>query len=408
MRRRSNLAAVLSACMIGLGALGLAACGGEDEAGVSGDSDAPLRVGLAQPLTGPVAAAGIAVRNGAEIAVKQINAKGGVDGRKLSLVVEDDANDPATCTNVAQKLATQDRVPVIIGFWGSSCTLPAIPVLERSGIPLVVETSGADAITDPKGSWNDSVFRLAPTGGQEAAAIGKVLRQELGSRSIFQLAVNNDFGRSFADAYSGVMKDLGIKDAGRAFFDQADQDFSNQVTKSKRSGADTIITITDVGQIAVILKEMRAQGVDAKVLTSGGSNNPEEVIRLAGARAAEDHYAAVYFPFFDPALSESPTEAKAFMKTWRAEGHERGELPEAARGYDAVHVVADALGRASDPTSAEAIKEALGSTSGKGIIFGDMKFQDWNALKQQNSPPVFLVRATDGKVELVAESKPPY
>lgn len=386
--------------------LAAAGCAGT-EGGGSGGSE-PLEIGLAQPLTGPVAGAGIAVRRGAELAVKEINADGGVKDRKLKLVVEDDANDPATCTNVAQKLAMQRQVPAIIGFWGSSCTLAAIPVLERAGIPMVVETSGADAITDPKGSWNDKIFRLAPTGGQEAAAMSGVLVEELETKSFFQLAVNNDFGRSFAKAYTQRLTEAKAEDVGRAYFDQAEQAFSSQVTKAKRSGADTIIVITDAGQIASILKELKDQGVKARVVTSGGSNNVDEVVRLAGKSAAEGHYSTSYFPYFEPGLSELPERAEGFVADWEDAGHHKGDLSEAARGYDAVYAVADAFERAEDPTDPEQIADALKSLDKKGIMFGQMRFSAWNALKQQNSPPVFLARVQDGKAELVAEAKPPY
>lgn len=382
-----------------------AGCGGGNGAG---DDSGPLEIGLAQPLTGPVAAAGIAVRHGAELAVEEINADGGVQGRKLELVTEDDANDPATCTNVAQKLATQQQVPAIIGFWGSSCTLAAIPVLERAGIPLVVETSGADAITDPEGSWNENIFRLAPTGGQEAAAISKVLTGKLKTKSFYQLAVNNDFGRSFADAYSEQLTAGKAKDAGRAYFDQADQDFASQVTKARRSGADTIIVITDAGQIASILQELKAQGNEARVMTSGGSNNVDEVMRLAGKSAGEGHYSTSYFPYFDATLSKAPDRAERFVANWAEAGYEKGELSEAARGYDAVYAVAAALEDAEDPTDPEDIAAGLKALDEKGIMFGDMRFADWNALKQQNSPPVYLARVVDGKTELVAEVDPPY
>lgn len=399
--RLRGLVALVSAVALASGCAGGSGSGGDDDSG-------PLEIGLAQPLTGPVAAAGIAVRHGAELAVEEINADGGVKGRKLKLVTEDDANDPATCTNVAQKLAMQRQVPAIIGFWGSSCTLAAIPVLERAGIPLVVETSGSDAITDPKGSWNEKVFRLAPTGGQEAAAISTVLADELHTKSFFQLAVNNDFGRSFADAYSKELAAAKAKDTGRAYFDQADQDFSSQVTKARRSGADTIIVITDAGQIASILKELKAQGNKAKVMTSGGSNNVDEVMRLAGKSAGEGHYASTYFPYFDPSLSEQPDRAKQFVTDWTDAGHHKGDLSEAARGYDAVHAVASAFEHADDPTDPEDISAGLKALDAKGIMFGDMRFSDWHSLKQQNSPPVFLTRVEGGKATLVAEAKPPY
>src|SRR4029077_10489715 len=86
----------------------------------------PLKVGLIQPLSGPIAAAGSYITNGAQIALDRVNAKGGVKGGKLELIIEDNKSDPAETRNAAEKLIVRDKVPVLIGAWGSSMTLPQI------------------------------------------------------------------------------------------------------------------------------------------------------------------------------------------------------------------------------------------------------------------------------------------
>src|SRR5262245_52739383 len=105
--------------------------------------ESPIKVGLIQPLSGPVAASGNFVRMGAEIGRDWVNAKGGVLGRKIELVIEDNKSDPKEAASAAEKLITRDKVPVIIGAWGSSMTLAAMPKLEEYGVPMVVETSSA-------------------------------------------------------------------------------------------------------------------------------------------------------------------------------------------------------------------------------------------------------------------------
>jgi branched-chain amino acid transport system substrate-binding protein len=113
-------------------------------------SKEPIKIGLIQPLSGPIAAAGSYITNAAKIAVERINAKGGVLGRPLELVIEDNKSDPAETRNAAEKLIVRDKVPIIIGAWGSSMTLAMMPLAAQHGVPILVETSSSSKITDPK------------------------------------------------------------------------------------------------------------------------------------------------------------------------------------------------------------------------------------------------------------------
>src|SRR2546425_9619365 len=110
-------------------------------------SQPPIKIGVIEPLSGPVAASGNYIRMGAEIARDWINAKGGVNGRKVDLLIEDNKSDPKEAASAAEKLIVRDKVPAIMGAWGSSMTLAAMPKLEEYGVPMVVETSSAASIT---------------------------------------------------------------------------------------------------------------------------------------------------------------------------------------------------------------------------------------------------------------------
>src|SRR3989442_13106752 len=107
---------------------------------------------------------------GAEIGRDWVNAKGGVLGRKLELVIEDNKSDPKEAAAAAEKLIVHDKVPVMICCWGSSMTLAAMPKVEEYGVPLVVETSSAASITRRA---NPGVFRISPPGGMKATALDK-------------------------------------------------------------------------------------------------------------------------------------------------------------------------------------------------------------------------------------------
>src|SRR5688572_22365565 len=158
----------------------------------TGDAQAPIKIGVIQPLSGPVAASGNYVRMGAEIARDWLNAHGGVNGRKIELVIEDNKSDPKEAASAAEKLIVRDKVPAIMGAWGSSMTLAAMPKLEEYGVPMVVETSSAASVTKRGNPW---VFRISPPSEMEALGLEQYV-DKLGVKKADFLAVNTEDRKS--------------------------------------------------------------------------------------------------------------------------------------------------------------------------------------------------------------------
>src|SRR6186997_2866003 len=157
-----------------------------------------IKVGVIQPLTGAFAASGTYVVNGAKIAADEINAKGGILGKKLELVIEDNKSNPTEAAAVAEKLITSDKVPVLMGAWGSSLTLAVMPKLMEYETPMVVETSSSGKITT---TGNPYIFRISPTSEMEAKAF-QPLAAKLGIKKADFLNTNNDFGIGSANEFS--------------------------------------------------------------------------------------------------------------------------------------------------------------------------------------------------------------
>ena len=402
MKSKALLALAASAL-----ALGASACAQSSGSGAGSDDE--IVIGVAQPLSGPVAAQGTAVAEGAKIAAAEINDAGGIDGKTLKLVIEDDANDPATCVNVAQRFTTKVQPAAVMGGWGSSCTLAMEPVMERAQMPLLVETSSSDLVTSTEGDGqgNEWTFRISPTSTMEATALKPVL-EEMDIQKVFTLSVNNDFGLGAAQHYGEILTGLGAEVVGGAKFEQTEQSFSTYVTQAKASGADTWIVTTDAGQIALLLKEARGQSGSARIITTGGSNSPIQVNELAGEDATNGTFATMFFPVWDPSLAADPDGAQSFLDTWKAEGLDLGEATEGVRGYTGIKVLAAALGEVSDPSDSEAVRDALAAVETPGAIYGDISFQEWNDLMNQNVPPVYLVETQNGELDLVGTGEPPY
>ncbi|MGH3664964.1 MAG: ABC transporter substrate-binding protein [Egibacteraceae bacterium] len=375
--------------------------GGGEVAG--GDSADAIKVGLLQPLTGPVSAAGIAVRDGAKIALEEVNADGGINGRPLQLVIEDDENDPAVCTSAANKVITRDDVVGIIGGWGSSCTLAISPVTAREQVPLVVETSSSFKITDPQEQGNDWTFRLNPPTRMEVAAVEDDLVEGLGFEKVFFMGVNNDWGRGSVDDFTPAVEDNGGEVVGAEFFEQTEENFSPILTNVQNSEAESVIVTTDAAQIALILQQMEQLGIDQKVLTTGGSNFPGKVQQLAGDSAVEGVYFTVFFPgAYDPSMAVAEDRAASFVKEWNA-NHDPNEIGESARGYDAVYTVAEALRSIDGEITRESFREALETVSLEGIMYGDIEFEDWEGLINQNVSDVFIGQIRNGELGFVQQ-----
>jgi branched-chain amino acid transport system substrate-binding protein len=355
-----------------------------------------IKIGLIQPLSGPVAASGNFVRMGAEIGRDWVNARGGVLGRKVELVIEDNKSDPKEAASAAEKLIVRDKVPVIIGAWGSSMTLAAMPKLEEYGVPMVVETSSAASITKRGNPW---VFRISPPSEMEALGLEKQLAA-LGIKKYDFLAVNTDWGRGAVGAFGEVLKRGGAQVGTVEYMDQAATDLSAQLTKIKSSGADTLLVTTSVEQITLLLKQAQELRLNRRIVTTGGSSSPSQLIKHAGPAAEGSYHVLVFLPWFPEAMPD-PKQAKAFVDEWNKRGLPFDGLTEGFRGVDAMLTVAEAI-RIAGTADPKAIQAALWKVNITGVN-GPIRFEkDGPAGKEsgQNKPSIFIVQIRDGKVIL--------
>src|SRR5438874_13216873 len=194
-----------------------------------------IKIGVIEPLTGAAAASGNYVTNGAKIAADEINAKGGVLGQKIELVIEDNKSNPTEAASVAEKLMVRDKVPVLMGAWGSSLTLAVMPKLMEYNVPMLVETSSSGKITT---TGNPYIFRISPPSAIEAAAF-KGIVDKLELKKFDFLVINHDWGRGTAEDFSKMMKEKGIAVGAVETMDQGAQDMSAQLSKLKGTDSET-------------------------------------------------------------------------------------------------------------------------------------------------------------------------
>jgi branched-chain amino acid transport system substrate-binding protein len=359
-----------------------------------GAANAQIKIGVNEPLTGAFAASGTYVVNGAKIAADEINAKGGVLGQKIELVIEDNKSNPTEAAAVAEKLITRDKTPVMMGAWGSSLTLAVMPKLQEYETAMIVETSSAGKITT---SGNPFVFRISPPSAVEAAAFKNIV-DKLALKKVDFLVINNDWGRGTAEDFGKMMKDKGITIGLVETMDQSAQDMSAQLAKIKASDSETVILTTAVDQLTLIFKQAAALGMKKRIITTGGSQNPDQIIAQAGAAANDTMHLTTFLPWF-PEKTPNPEATKYFISEWQKRGFQFAGVTESFRGYDGIRTAAAAIEKAGKAEPA-AIKAALWDITVKGLN-GDIVFKKSGPAGQesgQSQPNVYLIEIVDGKV----------
>ncbi len=355
----------------------------------------PIKIGVVQPLTGPVADSGSYVVSGVNIGVDRINANGGVCGRPIQVIVEDGKNDPQESANAAELLITRDQVPIIMGAWGSSYSLAVMPVMEKHKVPLLIETSSSGKISDPATPGFQYAFRISPMSKMEADASQGYLVEKLGMKNVAILSVNNDWGRGAAQVFKEAIEATGGKIVSEDFVEQSATDVLPQLTSIKNSEADSILMTTSAGQIATILKQYHELGMTQTVLTTGGSNYPMAVMKLSSPEIIEGTYHLVFYvpERFD--LAADPALAEWYLNEYTKRGLPEVGIGESYRGFDGIHVIAKAIELAGCQVDPEAIRAALPKVEFSGLS-GIVKFAE--AEGHQSRPNVYLVQVIDGKM----------
>ena len=353
-----------------------------------------IKIGVNEPLTGAFAASGNYVTDGAKIAADEINAKGGVLGKKIELVIEDNKSNPTEAASVAEKLIVRDKVPVMMGAWGSSLTLAVMPKLMEYKVPMLVETSSSGKITT---SGNPYIFRISPPSAVEAAAFGKII-DKLHIKKADFLVINNDWGLGTAQDFGKMFKEHGITVGLVETMDQSAQDMSAQLAKFKASDADTLIVTSAVEQLTLVFKQAAALGLKKQIITTGGSQNPDQLIDQAGT-AVNGTMHLTFFAPWAPESSPDPQATKNFIAEWKKRGLQFAGVTESFRGYDGIKTIAAAIEKAgkADP---EAIRAALWQLDITGLN-GKIKFTKAGPEGKesgQSIPTVYLIKIDNGKV----------
>jgi branched-chain amino acid transport system substrate-binding protein len=271
---------------------------------------ADITVATAGPITGQLAALGEQYKRGAEAAVKDINAAGGILGEQLVLEIGDDACDPKQAVAVANQLASKG-VQFVAGHLCSGSSIPASKVYEEEGILQITPASTNPKFTD-EGGWN--VHRVCGRDDAQGLVAGAFLAKNFAGKKVAIIDDKSAYGKGLADATSAAMTAAGLTAAMSESINPGEKDYSALVSKMKDAGIDAIYMGGYHPEGALILKQMREQGSAAQMV-SGDAMNNVEFWTIAG-EAAE----GMIFTFA-PEPRNAP-EAKALVERFKAEGYD--------------------------------------------------------------------------------------
>lgn len=348
--------------------LSLAACGGDLTQESSGsDSSGTIKLGMLTPLSGSSAAIGPYMRDGAQLAVDEINAKGGVDGRKLSLTVEDEACDPKTAAAGAAKLVSAG-VRISVGGYCSSATLPTLSIFDKAHIPMIVPAANsADLLAEQR----RNVFLINGTGIQQAQAAAKFIKAE-GSKRVALVDDNTSYSTDITKRTQDELGLLGTEVVDHQSVTAGESDYSGAVNAVLDSKADFVYWTGYYQEGGLLIKQLRAAGYQGSIMVADGSVDGK-LIKIAGRDNAQGVFAT---------MTQTPQTipgGQAWIAKYKKKfGSDPG--PYSTQAYDAVRVAAEAV-EVAGSTDGQAVIEALEQIDGFKIFSGPLEFTIQHTLK---------------------------
>lgn len=293
-------------------------------------STEPITFGMVAPMTGDAAEYGTQLERGVSLAVDEINAAGGIAGRKIELDICDDKCDPYEASLCAQKMTANDKIFAVIGHVCSSCTLAGGPIYDKAGLVAMTVSSTNPEVT--KKGWK-YVFRTVANDAMQGPLIAALAIKNLGKSKVAIIYSNNDYGKGLLDATQPAVKELGGEVvAVETFAPGVDKDFSAQLTKIADAGPDVLVLLTDYSEGGLIVKQRIAAGLgDIAVIASGG-NSHQAFIDLGGEGAE-----GVFFLNYFDADNPNPL-VQEFVKKYVALYNEKPATEIAPYGYEAPYI----------------------------------------------------------------------
>jgi len=349
-----------------------------------------VKVGVVLPLTGPQAKFGEIEKKSFDLALEEINAAGGINGKKLELVMEDDTGRPEVGRSVVEKLISKDKVVMIGGGYSSSVTYAVAGVCQQNKMPFLVNTGSADKITTS--GW-DYIFRLNPPVSHYADAVTTLLAEKVKPKTVAILYENSLFGTKGASSFEKICDEAGYKVVLKEGYEHGGIDYKPVLIQIKQLNPDILYMVSYIMDASLLMKQAKELKLTPKMFVGGAAGfTLPEFAQNSGVASEKVISATLWHQVlpFPGAMDYYNKFVAKFNKPTEYHG---------AEAYAACYVIADALKRAKSFKNTD-IKQALSETD-MMTVFGPVKFTTWGKMKNQNKATTYVVQWIDGKLELV-------
>jgi branched-chain amino acid transport system substrate-binding protein len=356
-------------------------------------SGGEILVGEYGSMTGGQATFGQSTHNGITIAVEEINAAGGVNGRKIKIISEDDQSKAEEAANVVTKLISQNNVVAVLGEVASSSSLAAAPICQQNKVPMITPSSTNSKVTEV----GDYIFRMCFIDPYQGEAMANYLtrsHQPAIKRAAVLIDVKSDYSTGLAEFFERTFVANGGTIVGKQSYAQGDSDFRSQLTSIKATNPEVIFVpgyYNDIGQIAIQARDL---GITVPLAGGDGWESPK-LIEIGGKSLEGSFYSNHYHPD-DP----NPNVAE-FVRKYQDRYKVKPDAL-AALAYDAARVLAEAIKRAGK-TDGAALRDAIAATKDFAGVTGNITLgPDRNPIGKK----LVILEVKNGQLALKASVDP--
>ncbi len=356
---------------------------------LASNASAQVKLGIAGPITGGSAAFGAQLKMGAEQAVADINAAGGVLGQKISVEVGDDASDPKQGVSVANKFVG-DGVTWVVGHFNSSISIPTSAVYMENGILQITPASTNPGLTNPdpktgESKWN--VFRTCGRDDQQGAVAGEYIARNFAGRKIAFVHDKKAYGKGLVDETKKAMNAAGLQEALYETINPGEKDYSAVVSKLKAAGVDLVYYGGEQTEAGLLVRQMRDQGMQT-ILMGGDGIASEEYAQIAGDGAIGTLMTFPPDPRMNPAAAAVVKEFEA--KKFNPETY-------TLYAYAAVQVMKQAA-EAAKSLDTQAMAKVMHSGMAFHTVVGDISYDKKGDVTRADYVVYRWVKGADGKI----------
>jgi len=341
-----------------------------------------IKIGFFGDLSGPTFNFGESAKNGILMAADEINLSGGIDGRRIDVVIDDDGGSPEKAATLTARLIDQDKVVAIIAGGTSGNSRAAAPKAQSAKIPLISPSSTDPAVTQV----GDYIFRACFVDAFQGEVMARFAANTLkAKKAAILFDFNSPYGRGLTDYFELSFSKLGGQIVSKLSYTQGDVDFKGQLSTLQSSAPDVIYIPGYYGDVAVIAKQARMIGLTQPLLGADGWDAPE--LWQLGGDALNGSFITTHYSVDDP----SPA-IQRFVQDYKQRYGNLLPDAHAALAYDAMRVLSDAIVRAHT-TEATKLRDALAKTKGFAGVTGVISMDsDRNAVK-----PAVVLKLQDAK-----------